>query len=553
MWCTRLWLCLVLALVLGVYGDVDPIVIQPTLMLSSFIKGLAYQSYSGDTATLDISSTDYLAVQTACSRDVPVFQELGINTITLYNVDATQDHDYCMNLLQEAGIYVIPYLRELNTVGISSSWTAEDFSEKTAIVDAFASYNNVLAFLVDVETIQEDSNTTSTPFFKAAVRDVKAYIASQGYRSIPVGIDSDSFPEWGQDTLDYFNCQNSSDSVDIYGASLYTWCGNATMESSGWDEFTDMIKNYSIPVFMAEYGCNGQTTFTEVAALYGTEMTPYWSGGVLYTYAGVDYGLVNVSGQTVDKGETYSAFSSQLASVTLSPTNAASYTPSNTATPSCPSVVSTWEASPTLPPQPDADFCDCSLRQSYCQVQPDLNSTVQDEIVSYICGTDINLCSGLLVNSTIGEYGIYTMCNTTTMLSLLISNNTQAASSTDSDDQDSYTSAAQCAASGSTNSSSGSSSNSQSSGISKGAIAGIVVGVVAGIAIIAGAVVIVVRRQRARNGAQQEKSTDNTGPPELPAGGSYETAELPAAQPVAVELHSDAPPVELPAEMPAGR
>lgn len=264
-------------------------------MCFSFIKGLAYQTYLGDLSTSDISTSDYLAVQTACSRDVPVFQDLGINTITVFNVDATQNHDYCMGLLQNAGIYVIPYLRELNTDGMSTAWTTEGFSEKTDIIDAFAQYNNVLAFLVDEVTLTDANDTTAVPLFKAAVRDVKAYIASKGYRSIPIGIDDGAFVGRFQSyTLDYFNCGNMADSVDIYGASVFSWCGDANMANSGYDEFTHRIENYPVPVFMSQYGCEFSSSSSSIAALYGSDMTPYWSGGVWYTYAGPSFGIYSV-------------------------------------------------------------------------------------------------------------------------------------------------------------------------------------------------------------------------------------------------------------------
>lgn len=145
------------------------------------------------------------------------------------------------------------------------------------------------------------------------------------------------------------------------------------------------------------------------------------------SFVKITLGLVNASGQSVDKGSAYSSFSSQIASITLTPTNSASYTPTNTPT-TCPDVDGSWEASPTLPPQPDAGYCGCLQQQSCCQLLPDLNSTMQIDVVQNICGQDSSLCEGLMLNATLGEYGMYSMCNTTTQLSLLMSNNTQQSS-----------------------------------------------------------------------------------------------------------------------------
>jgi hypothetical protein len=53
---------------------------------------------------------------------------------------------------------------------------------------------------------------------------------------------------------------------------------------------------------MSEYGCITNTrTFQEVSALYNTEMTGVFSGGLVYEYSqeGNGYGLVTISGDTV--------------------------------------------------------------------------------------------------------------------------------------------------------------------------------------------------------------------------------------------------------------
>jgi hypothetical protein len=84
--------------------------------------------------------------------------------------------------------------------------------------------------------------------------------------------------------------------ADIFALNSYSWCGDATYTSAGYDVLTADFVNTSIPVFFSEYGCNDVTprVFTEVEALYGKNMTPILSGGLVYEYSQEtsDYGLV---------------------------------------------------------------------------------------------------------------------------------------------------------------------------------------------------------------------------------------------------------------------
>ena len=66
-----------------------------------YIRGLDYQPGGSS------SETDPLANATLCKRDISFFKDLGINTIRVYAVDNSKDHDECMQALDEAGIYLV--------------------------------------------------------------------------------------------------------------------------------------------------------------------------------------------------------------------------------------------------------------------------------------------------------------------------------------------------------------------------------------------------------------------------------------------------------------
>lgn len=174
-----------------------------------------------------------------------------------------------------------------------------------ATIDAFQKYSNTLLFFSGNEVINDDATTSCAPFVKAVTRDMKSYINSRKYRAIPVGysaadVDSNRF-----EMAQYMNCGPDAIRSDFFAFNDYSWCDPSSFKTSGWDQKVAQYDNYSIPLFLSEYGCNTNTRkFEEVKSLYGTDMTGVYSGGLVYEYSeeGSKYGLVKINGNNVEEG-----------------------------------------------------------------------------------------------------------------------------------------------------------------------------------------------------------------------------------------------------------
>lgn len=286
------------------------------------------------------------------------------------------------------------------------------YQRYTAVVDSLQGYNNVMGFFAGNEVSNSVNTTAASAFVKAAVRDTKSYIKNQNYRSIGVGYatyDGDIRDQLAQ----YFNCGSSSESIDFWGYNVYSWCGDSNYQKSGYADRVKFFENYSVPVFFAEYGCNDvkPRPFTEVGTIFSKPMVDTWSGGIVYMYfqEANQYGLVSVSGNSVSTLDDFNNLSSQLAKVSPTLTNSASYTASFTAT-TCPSVGPSWSAvASPLPPAPNAALCNCEVPTLAC-VASTTNEEDYGDIFGYICGAG-NYCSGINANATTGSYGALSGCN----------------------------------------------------------------------------------------------------------------------------------------------
>lgn len=236
---------------------------------------------------------------------------VGVNAIRVYNVDPDLNHDMCASIFNAVGIYMLidvnsPLAGE--SIDRGAPWTTYDSSylnRTFAVVEAFKSYPNTLLFFSGNEVINEQSDVSVPSYMRAVTRDLKNYIAKNSNRIIPVGYSAADVRDLLLDTWNYLQCTTTSDSsdpsrVDLFALNSYSWCGDSSFQTSGYDVLVSDFSNTSVPVFFSEYGCNvpAPRVFTEVPVIYGDQMTPVLSGGLVYEYSEEpsDYGLVTING-----------------------------------------------------------------------------------------------------------------------------------------------------------------------------------------------------------------------------------------------------------------
>jgi 1,3-beta-glucanosyltransferase GAS3 len=234
-------------------------------------------------------------------------QRLGINTLRVYNLDPDLDHTACASIFNAAGIYMVldvnsPLPNQSLNRGAPWESYSRDYLERVfGVVAGFMHFPNTLGFFSGNEVINEDSVPEVPAYIRAVTRDIKDFIAKQGPRSIPVGYSAADVRPLLQGTYNYMSCDisnASSSKIDFFGLNSYSWCGDATYTSSGYDVLVKDFSDTTIPIFFSEYGCNLVTprTFSEVGTLYGPEMTKVFSGGLVYEYSQEpnNYGLVEL-------------------------------------------------------------------------------------------------------------------------------------------------------------------------------------------------------------------------------------------------------------------
>ena len=395
------------------------------------MNGVAYQqdSAAGGASTSSNKYADPLVDVEACKRDVPLLKALRTNTIRTYAIDPKGDHDECMKLLDEAGIYVISDLSEpsLSINRKDPRWDVELLKRYTGVVDNLSKYSNVIGFFAGNEVSNDKTNTPASAYVKAAVRDTKAHIKKNVNRWMGVGYAANDDPHIRVQIAHYFNCGPEEDAIDYWGYNIYSWCGKSSMTDSGYDKQVDFFSNYSVPVFFAEYGCNlpdgaDGRIWDETKALYSKEMTEVISGGIVYMYhqEANDYGLVKIKDNKATTMKDYDTLQKVMATVDPAGTSMDEYNPTNSPQ-ACPAVDANWKVKgSTLPPSPDPSLCDCMYQSLSCVPADTLSEKDFGDMFGFVCGESPEACVGIEGDTATGVYGAYSMCGSRQQLGYVL-------------------------------------------------------------------------------------------------------------------------------------
>jgi 1,3-beta-glucanosyltransferase GAS5 len=210
------------------------------------MRGIDYQP--GGAA----ANEDPLADPDVCKRDIEYFADLGVNTIRVYAVDNSKDHDECMQELSKNGIYLVLDVNNpaysINRADPHPSYNTKYLQSVFATVEMFSKYDNTLAFFSGNEVINDEKGTDkSAPYVKAVTRDMKNYQNARGLRKIPVGYSAADVSANRMQTAAYFNCGSDDMRSDFFAFNDYSWC-NSNFQTSGWDQKVKNFTDYGLPI-----------------------------------------------------------------------------------------------------------------------------------------------------------------------------------------------------------------------------------------------------------------------------------------------------------------
>ncbi|KAI7181757.1 hypothetical protein D0869_11626 [Hortaea werneckii] len=269
-------------------------------------------------------------------KDIPLLRDLGLNTISVYNLSPSSPHTAALQLLEQNGIYVLvnifssikpppdPIVRGRVQFDATSDpkpyYTLPSILETFRLLDELAEHPNVLGFAVDAEVIVSPSLTPLATVFRACIRDSREFLARLEKRAVPVGVATSQNQSFQHSLVQYFSAGGSGSSsssseattpqtletsdvpgrADFIAYDNWAWAGKSDFQISGWKNEVEMYERLTrSPMLFNAYGTNVSQprVWDEVLCLYSPDMTGVFSGGFAYTffeYGGRKYGLVKI-------------------------------------------------------------------------------------------------------------------------------------------------------------------------------------------------------------------------------------------------------------------
>lgn len=176
--------------------------------------------------------------------------------------------------------------------------------------------DNLFLFFSGNEVINAKNNTNAAPYIKAVTRDMKRYIGAQADRRIPVGYSAADVKENVYQQAIYFACGDDDNArSDFFALNDYAWCDPSDFVRSGWDQKVELYSNYTLPLFLSEFGCiTNRRDWNEIEALMSENMTAVYSGGLAYefTIEPNGYGLVELGDDGAQPNDDFRRLRDQL-------------------------------------------------------------------------------------------------------------------------------------------------------------------------------------------------------------------------------------------------
>jgi 1,3-beta-glucanosyltransferase GAS1 len=236
-----------------------------------------------------------------CTRDLPYFLQLGVNTIGVFGVNSRWKHSQCMNILAKAGIYVLVALTTKSPNIPQTFYKGQNFvsfdyntyDDWIAIIDEFQGYPNTLGFYFGRSGLGLGTTRVSNLVLeKAFLRDMKEDIVKKGHRNVPIGFDID------RHVANFMNCGDKSTSPDFIKIGIRYNFTNECPDDEEWAK-TMMIEDYrgfDIPLFF-DIACvvNLAKIFGGVETIFSNTSLEVYSGVAVdgwqdYWAAGAEFG-----------------------------------------------------------------------------------------------------------------------------------------------------------------------------------------------------------------------------------------------------------------------